>query len=236
MRHSKGVINPEHSLIGYVRARDDIADPCMFFSVALSEDGYMEKSPSNRIAAIRKAKKLSQQQLAERVGSHWITISKLERGKMQLTALWASRLAEALGVPMKEFFTATDELRELPISGRITGGVYVEKFDDPITKNIAQIDDAGIEWLEISGDDLNPYFHHGDAIGVWNVHDEDMRRVVGRVGYIILDNGDELFGFLRRHIRKNVFDVSTIHGDTREAVEVSDFMVLVTFAPITMRM
>ena len=43
----------------------------------------MKNQPKNRIAEERKARGMTQQQLADAVGAHWITISKLERGRIQ---------------------------------------------------------------------------------------------------------------------------------------------------------
>ena len=45
---------------------------------------------------------MTQQQLAEAVGVHWITISKLERGKIKLTTDWLDRIATELGVRARD--------------------------------------------------------------------------------------------------------------------------------------
>ena len=57
-----------------------------------------KSTPRNRIAAERKARGMTQQQLADAVGAHWITISKLERGHIKLTTDWLEKLAKPLGV------------------------------------------------------------------------------------------------------------------------------------------
>jgi DNA-binding XRE family transcriptional regulator len=51
---------------------------------------------SNRIAALRKRSGLTQEQLAEKLGCHWITVSKLERGKIQLTTSWIDKISSLL--------------------------------------------------------------------------------------------------------------------------------------------
>ncbi|CAH1653408.1 hypothetical protein CHELA1G11_10632 [Hyphomicrobiales bacterium] len=58
----------------------------------------MSVSPPNRIAAFRETAGLTQGQLGEKVGAHWVTISRLERGDMRLTLDWMARIAPALGV------------------------------------------------------------------------------------------------------------------------------------------
>jgi transcriptional regulator with XRE-family HTH domain len=52
----------------------------------------------NRIRELRLARDWSQQKLADLVGVSKVTISDLERGKMQLTLDYMKRIAAALGV------------------------------------------------------------------------------------------------------------------------------------------
>ena len=52
----------------------------------------------NNIAKYRKAKGLTQSELAAETDCHWVTISKLERGEIELTVGWMQRLAPLLGV------------------------------------------------------------------------------------------------------------------------------------------
>lgn len=56
----------------------------------------------NRIAELRSSKNWSQQDLADAVGAHWTTISKLETGKIKLTTQWMDKFATALGVQTAE--------------------------------------------------------------------------------------------------------------------------------------
>lgn len=52
----------------------------------------------HQLARIRKAKKLTQTQLAEAVGCHQATISKLEKGDKNVTLDLIERIARVLGV------------------------------------------------------------------------------------------------------------------------------------------
>ncbi len=56
----------------------------------------MDKAP-NRIRELRLARKLSQQKVADAINVSKVTISQLERGEMQLTQHYMSRIANALG-------------------------------------------------------------------------------------------------------------------------------------------
>lgn len=51
-----------------------------------------------RLAHVRKERGLTQQGLADLAGCHWITISRVERGKFEVTAERAVRLCDALDV------------------------------------------------------------------------------------------------------------------------------------------
>lgn len=67
---------------------------------------------------------MTQQALADKLGIHWITVSKLERGVMQLTFSWLTKISDALGVTPNElwipsqrnFFEVTFQLMD---DGRI---------------------------------------------------------------------------------------------------------------------
>jgi len=57
-----------------------------------------DKLPPGKVVKGARARAgLSQAELAERVEAHWITISKLERGEMELSPKWIGMLAPHLG-------------------------------------------------------------------------------------------------------------------------------------------
>ena len=88
----------------------------------MSQYGYMKNSPKNRIAEERLARGMTQQQLADAVGAHWITISKLERGRIKLTTDWLEKLAKPLGV------RAGDLLPDTSHSSEYGFGELVDRF------------------------------------------------------------------------------------------------------------
>ena len=69
---------------------------------SLSPHGNMLRM--NNIASIRKSKGLSQVELAEMVGVEQPTISKLERGNESVTLRTLLAVADALNVPIGDFF------------------------------------------------------------------------------------------------------------------------------------
>jgi len=62
------------------------------------------KFVGGRIKALRKKKKLTQVQLAEKAGLQDSNLSRLESGSSNVTLLTLSRIAETLGVEVKDFF------------------------------------------------------------------------------------------------------------------------------------
>jgi transcriptional regulator with XRE-family HTH domain len=57
-----------------------------------------------RVRTLRKARKMTQEQLAAVAGSGAKYISELERGEANVTITLVSKLAEGLGVPTSELF------------------------------------------------------------------------------------------------------------------------------------
>lgn len=67
-----------------------------------------------RLKALRKARGLTQLQLADLMQKSVETISNFERGKTIPSLLTLDRLAERLHVPMKDFFEETDAVQAEP--------------------------------------------------------------------------------------------------------------------------
>ena len=59
----------------------------------------------NRIREFRKAKKLSQQGLAANAGLHYTYVGSVERGERNISFDNIVKIADALGIPLKELFT-----------------------------------------------------------------------------------------------------------------------------------
>lgn len=135
----------------------------------LSANSYMAKQIHNRIAEQRRAKGWSQQQLADAVGVHWITISKLERGVTRLHLDWLERLSDALGVPQSELIPRPHQIRNITISGKVHFGGELEAFDDdeqPLFElNIDAFYNPENFFLRVEGNALYPYFKHHDILG-----------------------------------------------------------------------
>jgi len=67
-----------------------------------------------RIRELRKAKKLTQEKLAELSSLHVVYISMIEHGKHNATLKTLSKLAKGLKVPVWEIFMGMERARDLP--------------------------------------------------------------------------------------------------------------------------
>ena len=64
------------------------------------------------VKAIRREKDLTQEQLAERAGTHVTYVGRIERGERNLTWTALSRICEGLGVQRSSLVRRVEELEE----------------------------------------------------------------------------------------------------------------------------
>lgn len=62
------------------------------------------KAVGAQVRSLRKARKLSQEQLAERADLHYTMIGAVERGKRNITLENLAKIAKGLGVPVRTLF------------------------------------------------------------------------------------------------------------------------------------
>lgn len=133
----------------------------------LSHVGYMKKDTSprpNRLSEIRTARGLTQQQLADLLEVHWVTISKLERSKSPLSDEWKRRIAEALGVAPEELLPKDQPLITIPIQGLVDAKYsrFVSKIPDMkynVYPGLFHADN--IDWYVVTTDDFRPLYGKG---------------------------------------------------------------------------
>lgn len=152
--------------------------------------------PTNRIAELRKARNMTQQQLADAVGSHWITISKLERGVMRLSDEWRGLIAKALGVDQWELVIGIRPLPTIHVEGWIEEGGTVQGFDEADTSESFRLStkfftNPDYRWLVVAGDALWPWFQDGDRVCVWNRDPDAVDDLIGRLCVVWYRDGDD---------------------------------------------
>lgn len=134
-----------------------------------------------RIEKLRTEQGLTQQQVAERLGTYPITISRLEHGKQGVSDRTLLGLARALGVGVSELFDDFDEERHPPppgqkkgvaVVGYVRGGDngYLEELDYPVGEGDGTVDFPSrypnTYALKVQGDSMRPRIRPGDFIVV----------------------------------------------------------------------
>jgi transcriptional regulator with XRE-family HTH domain len=212
------------------------AELCMATNAGLSHNGFMARQQNpNRIAELRLRRRWSQPELAERVGAHWVTISKLERGQMQLTHDWMDRLAHALGVEPAELISDSPIVRTLYISGLISEHcrVHDQVIGDEVSeedKAIAYDMQLGVSepertvWYFIETGALYPYFQIGDVIRFTYQIEHDPDSVVGRLCLIELDAPaqEKIVGVLARGRTPGTFDIQVPGNPPIESARIKE--------------
>lgn len=82
----------------------------------------------NNIRRLRRRLGLTQEQLGERLGVGWQTISNVERGYTGLSSKKIEAYARALGVEPQEIVSADDGMRRVPVIGYVQAGEFAESW------------------------------------------------------------------------------------------------------------
>lgn len=185
----------------------------------------------NRIGEARKRVKLSQQDLADRVGAHWITISKLERGKMQLTGDWLRRLADALGTEMADLLPKENRVRrDVVVEGRIlsdgTVSIPEGEMRDAVWLPADGHDDPYSYWFVCQGDALYPFLAEHDMVRFVRVHVDQFQIGVGRLCHLETVESENLIGFLGEFNADGV-TLSSAMGRPRKGLRVKSLGIAV---------
>ncbi|WP_082523925.1 helix-turn-helix transcriptional regulator [Methylobacterium sp. Leaf399] len=203
----------------------------------------MTSEPPNRIAEIRKKKGMTQQALADAVGAHWITISKLERGKLPLSFEWAEKLGSALGVGEFQVFKEVMSAKPVFIDGIITEGGRAHFYKDEAGKedfDAIQVEldlgkRANTVWFEIDNDGFFPFFQTHDLIQVEWLTSRDSDLFINRLCLVDLrdsdkDTGDLRLGFIVNGTKKGFYNLNILSGAPIKDVQVNSGVAVVTMA------
>lgn len=171
----------------------------------------MKNPAPNRIAELRKKLGMTQQDLADKAGVHWITISKLERGQTRLTMDWMERLAPILGrVSPFDLVPRPKAIATVQLMGRIVPGAEIEPYDDEEVKTFTirtnYMVDSETMWFVVEEDALYPWFHSGDHIGAgYTAAGPDAH--IGRLCLIWDEENVAFLGILAPGSKKDRYDL-----------------------------
>lgn len=173
------------------------------------------KQPVNRIAQIRKQRGMSQQDLADAIGAHWVTVSKLERGKLPLSEEWAEKIATALKVDeialnLEQSIKARIYVDTVVLEGRSRGLVSREPLPLELGTGVGSTGDA--LWALVADGSLYPFFQPGDVLRLV-VQIEDPSQFVGRLCLIRPSHeAKHHIGFLENGTEPGKFTIRRLSG------------------------
>lgn len=182
---------------------------------------FMAKRNPNRIHELRLRRKWSQPELAERVGAHWVTISKLERGQMQLTHEWMVRIAEALEIRPEDLISDSSLVRAVYMSGHLDDrgrvkllrrhGETVEIGSRQYDVQIGSESSEASIWLLIETDAYYPLIHSGDIVRFTFIEIKKLEKCIGRLCFIETDGEklDRFVGIVSRGNESGTIDVQS---------------------------
>lgn len=196
------------------------------------------KSP-NRISEIRKLQSMSQQELGALVGAHFVTISKLETGKLPLTQEWVARIADALRVDQAEIVSGPQK-RRVYITGTVEGGARVDIWDYRykdeklfIETDLYTGDVKRVQWIMVNGDVLYPVFQHTDLLRISYQTPIKMEQLQGNLCAIQLGEEKDgpviVIGIPTTRHDEWVFDIHMLNGPPRRKARIEN-IALVTAA------
>lgn len=116
----------------------------------------------NNIRRLRRERGWSQQELGDRVGLSWQSISNIERGQTSLTARNIEKVAEVFGCEPADIVSADDGTRRVPVVGYVQAGVFAESHEfeegdsyDVFIENEPRLRQFRLEGREVRGPSMN---------------------------------------------------------------------------------
>jgi DNA-binding Xre family transcriptional regulator len=140
-------------------------------SFARSQYGY-DAPMQNRLSTIMREKGVTREALAERVGAHPVTISKLISGKMGMTVDWMERLGEALDVDPLEIISPPARIRTATVKSHVQAGSWRDAFEwedqsdwyEVAVPRDPQLDGMPLSAYEVRGISMNKRYIEGTVL------------------------------------------------------------------------
>lgn len=171
----------------------------------------------SRIREIRKARGLTLQQVAERIGTTAQTIGRLETGMRTLSIDWVERIAGALEADPSELL-AMPEGGDIEVSGQISaGGVVAMGRGGVIVPRMIAKSPVAFRVAENMGQ-----YRAGDVVVCDTLDPDQHDKAEGRDCYIVPASGKGMFGrVIKCHANRRVDTAPISSGvgsaDTHEA-------------------
>lgn len=180
----------------------------------------------NRIAELRIARGMTQQELADAVGMAWQTVGKYERGEARLKVDQARRFADALKVSREEL-DADGVPSLVPVVGYVGAGVEIFPFDDfPRGEGMRTVrcpqglDPGKTAAVEVRGDSMFPIGDGWIIYFVKEVHGVPYEAVGQLCVVKLAHDGPTQLKVVRPGYSRGKFNLISWNAAPREDVEV----------------
>lgn len=146
----------------------------------------------NRIKELRLRKSLSQEELANLVGTSNQQIGRLEKSARELTLTWMKRLAPALGVAPQDLLPVQSSNHSIQLQGNVQAGLWrssdhsdieAEYFDIPLPEAYSNLRPYA---LRVIGPSMNNVYPEGTILICCHLEDLAEQPIPGK-RYIIND-------------------------------------------------
>lgn len=203
----------------------------------------MAKRNANRIHELRISRRWSQPELAEKVGAHWVTISKLERGHMKLTQEWMERLAQALGVEPAELISDAPLVRTVYVNGHLNDkGIVASDLEVEDSIGLAYQLQLGVdepdktEWYFVNSDAYYPVLSNGDLIRFTYTYPFVADSCIGKLCLVTIKDRShaKMVGVLNNSGTPGLYDLHVVGGAPLRRVAIENLAVasLAVLGPI----
>lgn len=125
----------------------------------------------NRIAEIRKLRKMTMAQLGAAVGTEATTINKLEKGQIRLSVDWLEKIAAALKVSVAELISQAPPPEPIEVRGKVQAGNWTDAIEwehamrYPVWVPVPdQWKSNGVFGLEVHGPSMNRRYPEGTIL------------------------------------------------------------------------
>lgn len=153
----------------------------------------------NKIKELREALKITQYELADRIGTSAPQINRLEKGERRLTKEWADRLAPALKTtPQSLLF---EETPTVPLIGYVGAGsiLHLDDPDQGVFDEVEAPEDATEKTVavKIEGDCLGSFLN-GWTVFYDNEPKAPTQDMINKLCIVWLDDGQVLIKEIRK--------------------------------------
>ena len=142
-------------------------------------------TPGQIVSEARKKSGLTQQQLAELLGVHFVTMSKIERGKSEIGVDLILKLKEVLGIPPLDLLSSSPHIMRLVTFGILEEGgkirLFAQRDFHDLFSNYDLVSGPRTSWLRVETDEFFPMLHSGDLVQITTLDEHEVQYVDNRL-------------------------------------------------------